>query len=152
MQAVPDYHPPRSLWPVFLWSAVALLLFLVGAQLLLKWAGGPPDEDAARSAERTEAYQKLTEENAVQLSSFQWENREKGSVRIPIELAMKLSIEKLSTEAPRPAPTDTDPTEPVVTESAADIEAAEVPTPPNENALEIVEDKEEAQNPKGGQP
>jgi len=135
---------PKSLWPVFFWSLVALALFLVVNQLLLTVTGPVPEEDAARSAERTEAYVTLQKENEDLLSTYGWVKREKGSVRIPIDRAMEITSAKLAQITPHPAPSPQEPAEPVTTESVPDQEAAASPSPaqPNETALEIIEEKE----------
>ena len=94
---------PKSAWPIYLFGFIALALFLIGALALLSSSGPPPDEGAARSEEPTKAYADLQTENKTQLESFAWADKAKGTVQIPIDLAIQLTLPRLQSQQPSPA-------------------------------------------------
>jgi hypothetical protein len=101
MSEIPQ--PPKSVWPIFVIGFVALALFLLGSKALLSLSGPAADEGAARSEERTKAYTDLQAENQKLLGSFAWADKAKGTVQIPIELAVQLTIPRLQSQLPAPA-------------------------------------------------
>jgi hypothetical protein len=101
MSEIPQ--PPKSVWPIFVIGFVALALFLLGSKALLSLSGPAPDEGAARSEERAKAYADLQAENKKMLESFAWADKAKGTVQIPIDLAVQLTIPRLQSQQPEPA-------------------------------------------------
>lgn len=98
-------NAPRALWPVFVFALLALMLFFIASKLLPLLGGPLPDEDAARSAERAKAYADLTAEDTQKLGSYAWVDRAKGSVQVPVEVAIKLAQQRLAAIEPgTPAP------------------------------------------------
>lgn len=93
--------PPRSLWPIFIGGLLMIGLFLAGSKLMLNLSGPAPDEDAARSLERRNAYADLQKENAEKLGGFAWADRAAQKVQIPIELAMRITAERFAADSPR---------------------------------------------------
>ncbi len=93
-------NTPKRVWPSYVFGFVALALFLIGALVLLSFSGPDVDEGAARSEERTKAYEELQTENKKQLESFAWTDKEKGTVQIPIDLAVQLTIPRLQNQQP----------------------------------------------------
>lgn len=81
------------------------LLFAAGVVWLLSSTmPGIHDEEAERAAERYEILKKINEENDKLLAGYAWIDQAKGTVRIPLEQAMTLTIDKLSAQGePRPA-------------------------------------------------
>lgn len=101
-----DSHAPHSkprLWPVFLGSLVLVLLFAILAKVFLASSGPAPDEDAARAAERSKALEELNAENHRKLEIYAWADKAKGTVQIPIQQAMEMTITELNSREPAPA-------------------------------------------------
>jgi len=94
---------PSSSWPFFALGLVLLALFLFGSKLLLSIPEPLAAEDAARSAERTKAYQDLQAENLTKLTTYAWADAQKGAVQIPITEAMKIAAARLAAQSPAPA-------------------------------------------------
>ncbi len=88
---------------MFVIGLIALALFLIGTVALLSFSGPTPDEGAARSQERTKAYAELQAENKMRLETFAWADKAKGSVQIPIDLAIQLTLPRLQNKQPTPA-------------------------------------------------
>ena len=63
----------------------------------------PPNEDAARAAERAKAHQELEAENTKKLQNYAWVDKAKGTVQIPIGRAMELAIVELNSKKPTAA-------------------------------------------------
>lgn len=62
------------------------------------------DEDAIRAKQRVEILKKVQDENAALTTGYAWADRAKGTVRIPVEHAMELTVARLSAQdQPRPA-------------------------------------------------
>lgn len=94
---------PKRIWPIFVVGLIALALFYFGTLILLSSSGPAADEGAARSAERTKAYADLQAENKKQLETFAWADKAKGTVQIPIDLAIQLTLPRLQSQQPAPA-------------------------------------------------
>ncbi|MEX1119139.1 MAG: hypothetical protein WEB60_10155 [Terrimicrobiaceae bacterium] len=124
---------PKSIWPIFVVGIVALALFLIGAVALLSFSGPVPNEDAARSAERAKAYADLQAENKKQLETFAWADKAKGTVQIPIDLAIQLTLPKLQSQQPTPAGplVAPAPAAPAVPEATSDTSTATEPATPS---------------------
>lgn len=76
---------------------VAILgAFLIMAALVaaIKNYSKPADLNAARSEERRKALAQIRNENSDALDNYAWQNQAKGIIRLPIERAMKLTIEE----------------------------------------------------------
>jgi hypothetical protein len=116
-----------SSWPFFALGLVLLALFLFGSKLLLSIPEPLAAEDAARSAERTKAYQDLQADNLAKLTTYAWADAQKGAVQIPISEAMKIAAARLSAQSPAPAGPINPPPSPAP-------EAATAPAPTPETA------------------
>jgi len=126
--------PPKALWPVFVWSLLALVLFLVGTKALLSIPGPVQPEDAARSAERTKAWADLQTEDAAKLTTLAWADKAKGTVQLPIDLAMNLTVERLAGQSPRPVPAATPEPASATTEPVATPDPAATPETPSDQS------------------
>ena len=76
---------------------VAILgAFLIMAALVaaIKNYSKPADLNAGRSEERRKALAQIRNENADALDNYAWQNQDKGIIRLPIERAMKLTVEE----------------------------------------------------------
>jgi hypothetical protein len=93
---------PKRLRRVLAGGIILLLLFVVVVRLLRSLAPAP-DEDAARAAERAKAYADLQAENAKKLETYAWTDKAKGTVQVPIQRAMELTILELNNQQPAPA-------------------------------------------------
>lgn len=92
------------LWPFFAFGLLLIALFFVVNQWLVSGPGADPEpEEAARSAARVKNLAELRAENAKHLETYAWVDRAKGTVQIPIKVAMQQIIPKLNQGEPRPA-------------------------------------------------
>jgi hypothetical protein len=102
----PDSHnaPKKSgAWFVVL-GFVLISLFLVAALTLRGGAEATIDpEEIERDAYRTKTYAEVTAEEAQKLTTYGWVDQASGSVRIPIDKAMKLILADLNDKKPAPA-------------------------------------------------
>ncbi len=97
------FEQPRSSFGT--WLGV-VLLFAVFALFVWVVMGAMPRTDSyeeKRGKARMEKLQKLREETNPQLSGYAWVDKAKGSVRIPIQHAMELSVADLAQKKPAPA-------------------------------------------------
>ena len=137
MNPAPHSPSPRekSIWPMFAGAFVLFALFAVFVQWMLS-SGDPAsfDEEAIRSKERYDILAKIQEESKNLTSGYGWADQAKGTVRIPVDRAMKLAVAKLSAQgAPRPA-YPLDPNVPLGSAVKPGGFAAAQPTPPPFNA------------------
>lgn len=93
---------PQRFWIVLAGGFVLLLIFVIAVRLLTALAPAPAST-AARVAERAKARQELEAENAQKLHQYAWVDKAKGTVQIPIERAMDLTIAELNSKHPTPA-------------------------------------------------
>jgi hypothetical protein len=91
--------------PFSVWLGVILLFLLFG--LLVAAVIGPSvrssDYEQKRAANRQTKLQALREQDTAALTSYAWVDKTKGTVRIPIERAMELSLTDLARKKPVPA-------------------------------------------------
>lgn len=81
-------------------SVLILLLAATLAGLRLRSASSATEaEDAARSAERTKNLADLQAADKAQLTTYGWNDRAKGIVRIPVTRAMELVLPALNAKA-----------------------------------------------------
>ena len=95
----------KSIWPMFAGAFVLFALFALGVQWMLG-SGDPAsyDEEAIRAKERYDILAKIEEENKALITGYGWADQAKGTVRIPLECAMELTVAKLAAQGePRPA-------------------------------------------------
>ena len=137
MNPAPNRPAPRekSIWPMFAGAFVLFALFALGVVWMLR-SGDPAsyDEEAIRAKERYDILAKITEENKALTTGYGWADRAKGTVRIPLDRAMELTVAKLATQGePRPA-YPVDPNVPLGSAVKPGGLAAAQPTPPPFNA------------------
>jgi hypothetical protein len=133
MDHAPNSPAPRekSIWPMFVGAFVLFVLFALGVQWILG-AGDPAsfDEEAIRAKERYEILAKINEENQALTTGYGWADQAKGTVRIPLDRAMELTVAKLAAQGePRPA-YPVDPTIPLGSAVKPGGLAVPQPTPP----------------------
>ena len=91
--------------PFSTWFGVVLLMVLFGA-IAVAIIGPAPRGDTyeqQRAQKRGENLKKLHEEDAKALTGYAWIDKNKGSVRIPIERAMQLAVADLANKKPTAA-------------------------------------------------
>ena len=91
--------------PFSTWFGVVLLMFLFGA-IAVAIVGPAPRGDTyeqQRAQNREKKLKDLRDEDAKALTSYAWVDKNKGSVRIPIERAMQLTVAELAHKKPMPA-------------------------------------------------
>lgn len=87
---------------VFIWGIAAFCL--IGAAAF--YFRGAPEGDAyeeQRAVDRTKRLAEVREAEEAKLSKYEWIDKEKGSVRIPIKRAMEITLEELSRKGPAPS-------------------------------------------------
>ena len=86
---------------ILLGVAVLILLLIAAAGALwINRSGSATElEDAARAAERTKNLAELQAADKAALSTYGWNDKAKGVVRIPITRAMELVLPTLKTAA-----------------------------------------------------
>ena len=95
----------RSPAPFSTWFGVVLLILLFGA-IAVAIIGPAPRGDTyeqQRAQNREKKLKDLRDEDAKALTSYAWIDKNKGSVRIPIERAMELAIADLAKKKPTSA-------------------------------------------------
>jgi hypothetical protein len=99
--------------PFSTWLGVVLLLLAFGA-LAIAIIGPAPRGDTyeqQRAQDRERKLKDLHDEDAKALTSYAWIDKNKGTVRVPIERAMELTVAELANKKPAPAgPIATPPT------------------------------------------
>ena len=137
MSAAPHSTAPRekSIWPMFIGAFVLFALFALGVQWMLG-SGDPEsfDEEATRAKQRYEILAKIDEENKNLTTGYAWVDQAKGTVRVPLDRAMELTVAKLAAQGePRPA-YPVDPNVPLGSAVKPGGLAVAQPTPPPFNA------------------
>ena len=137
MSAAPHSTAPRekSIWPMFVGAFVIFALFALGVQWMLGSGDEASyDEEAIRAKERYDILAKIEEENKNLTTGYGWADQSKGTVRIPLDRAMELTVAKLAAQGePRPA-YPVDPNVPLGSSVKPGGLAAAQPTPPPFNA------------------
>jgi hypothetical protein len=87
------------------WFAVVLLFAIFGAFVWVAIGAGPrgTDFDDKRAKDRSDKLSKLHEQADTSLNGYAWIDKNKGTARIPIEQAMKVTLTELSQKKPAPA-------------------------------------------------
>lgn len=94
----------RSRAPFSTWLGI-VLLFLVFGAIVPAVVGPAPrgtDYEAQRAKERMEKM-KAIQDDAKSLTTYAWIDKNKGSVKIPIDRAMELTVVDLANKKPAPA-------------------------------------------------
>lgn len=102
---MPDPTPVQSPARLSTWFGVLLLFALFGV-LVLAVFGPLPRRDSyekQRADERMKKLADLQAEDAKALNSYAWIDKNKGTVRLPIERAMELTLAELANKKPAPA-------------------------------------------------
>lgn len=131
-------HSPvksKSIWPMFVGAFVIFALFALAVQWMVRSTDSALfDEEAIRAKERYDILAKVQEENKTLTTGYAWADQAKGTVRIPLDQAMALTVAKLAAQGePRPA-YPIDPNVPLGSAVKPGGLAAPQPTPPPFNA------------------
>jgi|GEM_PF-4081780 len=103
--------------------------------LVIKWEGSDRKEVTAVIAEREQKRADLEEGMAKERSSYRMISKEKGTVQLPLDVAMALTLKDLQNKSPQPSSVPVDP-------AAAVAPASEVELPDGEEAPAAVESEE----------
>src|SRR4029077_4000523 len=91
--------------PFSTWLGVVLLMILFGA-LAVAIIGPAPRGDSyeqQRAQNREKKLKDLRDDDAKALTSYAWIDKNKGTVRLPIERAMQLTVPELANKKPTTA-------------------------------------------------
>ena len=90
---------PAAKGPGILLGIAVVLLFLaavIGGLWINRFASATEAEDAARSVERAKNLAELQAADTATLTTYGWNDRAKGVVRVPITRAMELVLPTLN--------------------------------------------------------
>jgi hypothetical protein len=95
----------KSPAPLSTWFGVVLLLFLFGAMAVAIIGPAPRGDtyEQKRAQAREEKLKKLRDDDAAALNNYAWVDKTKGTVRVPIERGMQLTVTDLANKKPAPA-------------------------------------------------
>src|SRR5262245_61045467 len=91
--------------PFSTWLGVVLLLLVFGA-IAVAIIGPAPRGDTyeqKRAQDRAKKLKDLRDEDAKALTTYAWIDKSKGTVRVPIERAMELTVVELANKKPTTA-------------------------------------------------
>jgi hypothetical protein len=91
--------------PFSAWLGVVLLFFMFGLIVLAVIGPSPrgSDYEQKRAANRQTKLQAQREQDTSALTTYAWIDKNKGTVRIPIDRAMELALVDLARKKPAPA-------------------------------------------------
>ena len=94
----------KPIFWIFVTGLIGLALYFgVNSFVLNSSTATTEPEEAARSAERVKNLEDVKIEESEKLNTYGWADKNKGEVRIPVELAMKLILPDLNSRKPAPA-------------------------------------------------
>jgi hypothetical protein len=110
--------------PFSTWLGIVCLFVLFGLIVLAVIGPSPrtSDYEETRAKKRMERLKTLHEENQKELTTYAWLDKNKGVTRIPIDLAMELTVADLAQKKPVPAG-------PIATPAAQGAPAGASPAP-----------------------
>ncbi len=105
MQEPTSQQPkPPAIWPFFVLGLLMIVLFFgINKWLVGSSTGSTDPEEAARAEIRIKNLAELRKENDAKLHSYAWVDRAKGTVQIPIDVALNKVLPVLNNSQPRPA-------------------------------------------------
>src|SRR6266550_8569870 len=91
--------------PFSTWVGVVLLFALFGVIVVAVIGPGPRGDtyERMRAEERVKKLKDVRDEEAKALTSYAWVDKSKGTVRLPIDRAMELTVADLANTKPAPA-------------------------------------------------
>src|SRR5437879_10989013 len=91
--------------PFSTWVGVVLLFALFGVMVVAVIGPGPRGDtyERMRAEERVKKLKDARDEDAKALTSYAWVDKNKGTVRLPIDRAMELTVADLANKNPAPA-------------------------------------------------
>src|SRR6266849_1231682 len=103
--ADPGQIRTQSPAPFSAWVGVVLLFALFGAIVLAVIGPGPRGDtyEQTRAKARTKKLKDARDEESKALTSYAWVDKNKGTVRLPIDRAMELTVADLANKKPAPA-------------------------------------------------
>lgn len=120
----------RSVWPMLVLGLAMIALFWGATELIRSWVSTGSNYEEEQAAIRIKNLQDLHATNQQELEGYSWVDKDKGSVRIPIQRAMELEIATLNTLKPKPG-TLIDPDAAAAEAAAAAAPAESAPATPD---------------------
>jgi len=100
-----DMEPIQSPAPFSTWVGVVLLFALFGVIAVVVIGPGPRGDtyEKMRAENRAKKLKDARDEDAKALTGYAWVDKNKGTVRLPIDRAMELTVSDLANKKPAPA-------------------------------------------------
>ena len=100
-----DSQQVQSPAPFSTWLGVILLFVLFGAMVLVVMGPAPRGDnyEKMRAENRVKKLKDARDEDAKALAGYAWIDKNKGTVRLPIERAMELTVANLANKKPAAA-------------------------------------------------
>jgi hypothetical protein len=100
-----DSTPVQSPAPFSTWLGVVLLFALFGAMVLAIVGPAPRGDtyEKMRAENRVKKLKEARDEDAKALSGYAWIDKNKGTVRLPVERAIELTVADLANKKPAAA-------------------------------------------------
>jgi hypothetical protein len=91
--------------PFSTWVGVVFLFALFGVMVVAVIGPGPRGDtyERVRAEDRVKKLKDVRDEEAKALTSYAWVDKNKGTVRLPIDRAMELTVADLANKKPAPA-------------------------------------------------
>lgn len=87
-----------AVWKLIL-GCLAGFILIAGFTMILRSRTTAPDEASAKVVqERLDRLEKLRAEDHDVLTTYAWVDKDAGVVRVPVDVAMKMAVKKLSTK------------------------------------------------------
>ncbi len=98
-----SFEPPRSMFGVWIGFVLLFAVFGTFAWVVIGAMPRGDDYEATRAKARVEKLKTVREEANGALNGYAWVDKAKGTIRIPIERSMEISVAELAAKRPAPA-------------------------------------------------
>jgi hypothetical protein len=95
METSTNPKPLKSIWVTYVIYFSAIAMFAVIMLAILRMTGNVQDVDEQRAKERADILKQIRATAQEELTQPAWIDKEKGIVRLPIDVAMELTVKEL---------------------------------------------------------